>query len=246
MFIHVCDINTTGAGFLFVLKAGKDVPFDFTISDVFMYEGAYVNPPIYVSLDANPNIKFLPIRQGTPFCPTFKSVACSTKSYKRIFKIPTRGWGDNPSNSMIFYGVLDMFKSYKYGFNEVYEIEFSYCENGTDGKSYYIRPRIFSVVQANQHPRFSKFRFARGSDGFVYLEGYYNNTNTDNIMYYIREWNAVESSDIIERVSYVNNDNTQIHYEQVINDDMVLSNTSADSDTILGAEVNTIINNTSF
>ena len=65
-------------------------------------------------------------------------------------------------------------------------------------------------------------------------------------MYYIREWNAVESSDIIERVSYVNNDNTQIHYEQVINDDMVLSNTSADSDTILGAEVNTIINNTSF
>ena len=43
--------NQSGSGFLIFVKGGDNVPFDFTISDLALYEGAYINPPNIESPD---------------------------------------------------------------------------------------------------------------------------------------------------------------------------------------------------
>lgn len=171
--------QSNGEGIMVFIKAGTNVPFDFTISDVFCYEGAYANPPRkIVSLDCNPNCSFVNLRQW--YGQVGKSVSVqmkTTKGWRRLYRIPNLMDDNNksyPNGVFSFFGELLIWKGYSSSFYADYKAEIMYVRTYSNNT-----PKYYLNVTTNHWDAiFTKFRLVKDNSApnHIYLEGYYNLT----------------------------------------------------------------------
>lgn len=212
MFIFNPTIDTqtnNGIGSLIILKAGTNVPFDFTISDVFMYEGAYTNPPLYVSPDVNPNMSIMyKDRLYEKQYGSFPSVSTSaTIGWQRIYEIPC--WKNSLGNFQRtnFEGILQIGKEYNASIHSFTEVKFGVARDGGDTYAF-LEAEAYgadSVATGTTYP-FSQFRISRNpTTGVFYLDGYHATNSSNGVWFNLSDW------------SYTGRDRTWYLYEIMSN-----------------------------
>ena len=186
------NMNANPISFLVIPKAGKDVPFDFTISDVFMYEGAYTNPPLYVSLDVNPNMSILyKDRLYEKQYGSFPSISTgATIGWQRIYEIPcVKNNGVNFTRTN-FEGILQIGKEYNASINSFTEVKFGVAKDGGDTYAFLEADAYGagSVATGTTYP-FSQFRISRNpTTGVFYLDGYHANSASNGVWFNLSDW----------------------------------------------------------
>lgn len=209
IFNPTIDTETNnGIGSLIILKAGTNVPFDFTISDVFMYEGAYTNPPLYVSLDVNPNMSILyKDRLYEKQYGGFPSVSTgATIGWQRIYEIPCVKKGINFIRTN-FEGILQIGKEYNASIHSFTEVKFGVAKDGGDTYAFLEADAygVGSVATGTTYP-FSQFRISRNlTTGVFYLDGYHANSASNGVWFNLSDW------------SYLGRDRTWHLYEIMSN-----------------------------
>ena len=235
--------TNNGQGILIILKEGLNVPFDITISDMCIYEGAYSNPPIYVSPECNPGRTFVGLNNFyNNFYYSRGSGQLNKKGWHRIYRLYNENSNYNSWRYASEYKI-SLQKGYANGLYETYIIRFAlhgqYSEPTTVG--YYIEPNLYAAF----HSASMKFtKFALGfSNGEVHLMGYYNTTVNDQFVLSVEEYYTALSSWVRDAYfienSAANYTESRKRLHTVCIDNADIDNTLV-SDTIIGSEVNTI------
>ena len=195
------DTASSLHGLLVYPKAGKYVPFDFTISDVFMYEGAYVNPPVYVSPDVNPCIKFIasPLLDSVLEREGIESSITANNRWYRVYKFPkfypAAEIAGVVSNSISFWGRFIINKGYNTNvFHQYYiDVALSIMDLGhtpLPTGAYRLEVKVDKPTTGTTN-NLSKFKIVKDSDNECYLLAYYVKSGTgDTFDTYLVDYNA--------------------------------------------------------
>ena len=150
-----------------LVKPGE---FDFTVSNAFCYEGAYMNPPYYKSFDVEINNPLLCNDLSNLYLYELKKLNFG-KGWLRVCHLGTYG------SALETFNNLNLFKVGGNARAARIVIKYFWLKvNNSEGYGYI----SVDSYQAASLVRFTAARFAKDSDGDLFLEVYNNVSNSTN------------------------------------------------------------------
>lgn len=177
---------------------------DITFKDIFIYKGAFCNPPMSESLDVlnNPNIIYAERLYGSKYGSYPTRSTGAVKEWKRIYEIPAYSVSSAINPYLAFYGCIQVGKEFNASSWSYTEVKFScfYIWSSSLTSSIgqklictlepvvYSQPGDINALTGASIP-FSKYRLTLNKTNMrVYLDGYHNNTSSNGVFFELKDW----------------------------------------------------------
>jgi hypothetical protein len=168
------SISDVQPGFIIVFNEGTNISFNITISDCFIYDGQFKNPPVTASLDVKPENQFAFTELDNVLIPPVK--------YDQL----TEGWWDlgvirwNHGISYLRFLINTHGTSL---YPQQYILEVAVCGYESTLFSTYLTAKVISGPFASLPDNkavFTKFRLGQSrsdSAGYLCIQGYHTGTS---------------------------------------------------------------------